>query len=65
MQGTPEYRDEWYGQQCLFCQYYCPLTSELGLDFGACTNPASDFDGRVMFEHDGCKNYVEDEDLTS
>jgi hypothetical protein len=53
-QESSEYRDEWYGEQCLHCRFYIPLQEPLGFDYGACANPASPFDGRVMFEHDGC-----------
>lgn len=54
---SPEYRDEWYGEQCLFCRYYVPLRGAFTDDYGACTNPASPFDGTVRFEHDGCDHY--------
>jgi hypothetical protein len=31
----------------------------LGSDYGACINRESRFDGRVMFEHDGCAAFDE------
>jgi hypothetical protein len=27
------------------------------MDWGGCTNERSVFDGRVMFEHDGCEQH--------
>jgi hypothetical protein len=57
-QTSAEYRDEWYPEQCLHCRYYIPLERPLGFDYGACTNAASPFDQRVMFEHDGCQAFV-------
>jgi hypothetical protein len=52
--GSPDYREEWYGEQCLHCRFYVPLEGPLGADWGACTNATSPFDRQVMFEHDGC-----------
>jgi hypothetical protein len=52
------YREEWYGQQCLHCRFFVPLSGQLGEDFGVCSNPDSGFDGKVMFEHDGCEFFV-------
>jgi len=40
--------------QCGGCRYFIPLTGTLIDDWGACSNPASVFDGSVMFEHLGC-----------
>jgi hypothetical protein len=56
--GASNYRDEWNGEQCGACQYYVPLRGELGADWGACTNAASPFDRKVMFEHDGCNYFT-------
>ncbi|MET8701153.1 DUF3027 domain-containing protein [Kitasatospora sp. NPDC004723] len=53
----PEYREEWYGEQCGFCRYWFPLAGELGLDYGACANGRSKLDGTVRFEHDGCEAF--------
>ena len=50
-------RPDWHPDQCLFCRFYLPLDGPLGLDYGACANRASPFDGRVMFEHDGCEAF--------
>jgi len=47
-QGTPR------RGQCGGCRYFIPLTGTLIDDWGACSNPASVFDGSVMFEHLGC-----------
>ena len=58
-QEESNYKDEWYSQQCGGCRYFVPLTGALAEDWGACTNLSSDFDGRVMFEHDGCSFYEE------
>ncbi len=48
--ASPVYKEAWRGQQCLFCQFYDPLSSAMGQDFGACTNALSPFDRTVMFE---------------
>lgn len=55
----PGYREEWYSEQCGGCRFWLPLSGELGRDYGACANPASPFDGRVRFEHDGCEAFQE------
>ncbi|MFF3872494.1 DUF3027 domain-containing protein [Streptomyces sp. NPDC001978] len=57
-----DYLDEWYDAQCGACRYWIALNGQLGQDYGACTNPASSFDGRVRFEHDGCAQFVGRED---
>ena len=54
---APGYKDEWYSEQCLFCRYLIPLSGAFAEDYGACSNEASPFDGKVMFEHDGCDNF--------
>jgi hypothetical protein len=51
------YIDEWYSQQCGSCKHWIPLSGQAGLDWGACTNERSEFDGQVRFEHDGCPHY--------
>ena len=48
---------DWYYEQCLRCRYFIPLTGYLVGDWGACSNAKSSFDGRVMFEHDGCEEF--------
>ena len=53
-----EYSDpDWYYEQCLRCSYFMPLMGVLAEDWGACSNEQSAFDGRVMFEHDGCAQF--------
>jgi hypothetical protein len=54
---NPEYKDEWYAEQCGGCSYYVRLTGHFEDDYGACTNAKSSCDGRVMFEHDGCDQF--------
>jgi len=49
---------EWIDTQCQSCVYYVPLVGKFSEDYGACTNEASPFDGKVMFEHDGCDKHV-------
>ncbi len=53
-----DYRDEWYDTQCGGCRFWIALSGELGQDYGVCSNPASSFDGRVRFEHDGCESFA-------
>ncbi len=59
---SPDFKDEWLQEECLFCQYYVKLSGLLGVDWGVCTNPSSPFDTRLMFEHDGCKFFLEVQD---
>ena len=56
----PNYKEEWACQQCFACKYFVPLIGLFKDDYGACTNAKSTFDGRVMFEHDGCDHYIQD-----
>jgi hypothetical protein len=55
--GDPDYLSDWYWQQCGGCAFYRALSGQLGEDWGACANPASPFDARLMFEHDGCEAF--------
>lgn len=55
--GAPDYPEAWYAEQCGGCWFYVPLAGEYGSDWGACTNPKSTMDGRVIFEHDGCEHH--------
>ncbi|MCA1594853.1 MAG: DUF3027 domain-containing protein [Chloroflexi bacterium] len=54
---SEEEEDRWHNEQCGQCRYYVPLEGALSSDWGACTNAKSMFDGRVMFEHNGCDQY--------
>jgi Protein of unknown function (DUF3027) len=56
-QDQPDYRDEWQAQQCGGCTFWVPLAGTWGLDYGVSTHPASPFDGRAQFEHDGCEQF--------
>lgn len=58
-QGTSDYRDEWYAEQCGICRYFIPLCGAFIEDYGGCTNGASEFDGMIRFEHDGCDHFSE------
>ena len=51
--GPPKYQLA----QCGGCSYYIPLEGSIGMDWGACSNPSSNFDGRVTFEHHGCDHH--------
>jgi hypothetical protein len=53
--------DDWVWHQCGVCRYYVALASRLGEDYGACCHADSPMDGRVVFEHDGC-DVFEDQD---
>jgi hypothetical protein len=61
-QEADTYRDEWWAEQCGACRWWIPLSGALGNDYGACANPASPFDARVMFEHDGCEHFEDSGD---
>lgn len=53
----PAYRESWYAEQCGACRFWIPLAGTMGLDYGACANPAPPFDGAIRFEHDGCDGF--------
>ena len=59
-EAAPGYRESWSWEQCGGCIHWLPLAGTLGTDWGACSNPASPFDRRAMFEHDGCEQFEED-----
>lgn len=61
-QEDPNYKNDWYSEQCGGCIYFIPLMGELSDDYGACSNPQSDFDGVIRFEHDGCEQYTQAEE---
>jgi hypothetical protein len=53
------FSDDWYFEQCGGCTYYLPLRDpHVEGDWGLCTNRVSAFDRTVMFEHDGCDQFV-------
>ena len=58
VQESPAYQEAWYGAQCGSCRYWVPLSGALGSDYGGCTNDRSEFDMRLMFEHDGCDDFA-------
>lgn len=62
--ASPDYKDEWYFAQCFACQYYIQLQGILATDWGVCSHSESPFDGKLMFEHDGCEQFspVDEED---
>ena len=60
--GSPDYREEWYWEQCGGCRHWCALLGPLGADWGVCTNPESQFDSLLRFEHDGCEHFQAAED---
>jgi hypothetical protein len=62
--SDPAYREDWYHEQCGGCRFWIALHGELGRDYGACTNPASPYDGQVRFEHDGCAAFADRDDGT-
>jgi len=61
----PDFQDEWIIQQYFKCQFYIKLRGVMGMNWGACSNPDSTFDSRVMYEHDGCEAFeaVDDSEL--
>lgn len=44
--------------QCLHCAHYIPLDGRMGMDWGACSNPDSEYDREVVFEHWTCSAYT-------
>ena len=56
--NAPGRPDRWCDEECLGCAYYIILSGVFAEDYGVCSNPASKFDQRAMFEHDGCEDFV-------
>ncbi len=48
----PDYKD-WIAHQCGGCRTFAALDS----DYGICCNKASPNDGKIVFEHGGCKEH--------
>ena len=46
------------GRQCGECRYFACLEGIYIEDWGVCTAATSRWDGRVVFEHDGCEAFV-------
>jgi hypothetical protein len=61
-QESPDYKDEWYSQQCGGCVFWIPLMGGFSDDYGGCSNASSAFDGQIRFEHDGCDAFKEAEE---
>ena len=61
-QEEPGYKDDWHAEQCLFCEFFIPLSGVLAEDYGACSNAVSKWDAHVRFEHDGCEHFSADEE---
>ena len=57
-QDDPEYRDEWWAEQCGACRFWLALAGPVGFDYGACANADSPFFAQVRFEHDGCDAFA-------
>jgi len=55
---SPNYEDQWYGQQCGGCGFFVRLRGVFQEDWGACTNAVSPCDGTARFEHDGCSAFT-------
>lgn len=51
-----------YERQCLHCRFYHPLDGQRGADFGVCFSSLSPYGGRVKFEHQGCGDYLPEEE---
>ncbi len=58
-QENSGYKDKWYGEQCGMCRYFIPLSGAFSEDYGGCSNPSSESDGMIRFEHDGCEQFSE------
>ncbi len=43
--------------QCGDCRYFIPLDGAFIEDWGVCSNKASELDGGVVLEHDGCAQH--------
>jgi hypothetical protein len=54
--------DEERGADCSCgCKFFQPLEGILGMDWGVCSNSKSPRAGLLTFEHQGCKEFQENE----
>ncbi len=44
------------------CRYFIPLQGKLGADWGICMNPKSPRAGLLTWEHQGCKEWADEDD---
>ena len=57
-------RTEDWGPDCSCgCKHFLPLEGELRSDWGVYSNPASPRVGLLTFEHQGCREFEEDETI--
>jgi len=57
-------RDAEWGPDCSCgCKFFLKLPGQLGNDWGVCWNPESPRCGLLTFEHQGCRHFVEEEEL--
>ena len=57
-------RDAEWGPDCSCgCIFFLKLPGQLGNDWGVCWNPESPRSGLLTFEHQGCRHFVEEEEL--
>jgi len=55
-------REEDWGPDCSCgCRHFLELEWPLGADWGVCANPKSPRAGMLTFEHQGCREFEEDE----
>lgn len=55
-------REEDWGPDCSCgCRHFLALEMPLGADWGVCANPQSPRAGMLTFEHQGCREFEEDE----
>ena len=56
-------READYGPDCSCgCRYFVPLEGNLGLDWWVCVNPKSPRCGLLTFEHQGCREFEEEDE---
>lgn len=55
--GSTIHKNYENGRQCLSCRYYLGIEGRLGADWGVCSNPRSERDGKVTFEHSTCVDF--------
>ena len=54
-------REEWGPDCSCGCRHFLELKRPLGADWGVCSNPKSPRAGLLTFEHQGCREFEEDE----
>ena len=60
--GKRSREDDWGPDCSCWCKHFIELEGDLGYDWGVCANPKSPRVGLLTFEHQGCKEFEEEDE---